>query len=664
MKRARLVTGLLIAVGIITTPCHADILAYEGFDYVEGSLFGQSGGFGWADAWTGGGNAVIAAGSLGYNDGSTDLPTLGNHAIIGGESGSATPIRSMVTELTQQPGTYWISFLGQRALPHATEIDNYTRAAVFQPRLGGASQLSVGKSTRSDVKEWGLYTDSDIDGTSQYSTVDQGDLVFALLQIDIVTGASNDTVSLWINPTLDPNAALGTPDAVNTGVDDYEFDGFRIFTGGSNSSGLYAQMAIDEIRVGTTRQDVVQNLLKEGDTDGNGIVDAADLVPIRTNYRKSVLLRSQGDLDGNGMVDFADFRQFKNGLLAEGMSLSQLDLKFLSVPEPGSLATLVLGVLGIGLLRRRPKAAPLLLAGAVALSGNAAQAVTVIGDDPTGYDIANAAVHTIDPFDTNLVDRDPPSNRGIAGDRKLRQTFQVAETINVGSIVISFDVTGGSSAGSANDTGLGLRFYEVADTLAGSWLPIGQPIAEVLFLDTLPSSDQTLTFNLGPGEVFALPALTGSAGYGIEISTPFASPSDGNPGVIRHSNNTDSTDFYAGGRYYVESGNASNSYRDIGLSIIATETTPCLFGDVNCDGTIDVENDLSAIAANFRKSVTLREEGDLTGNGFVDFDDFDEWKSNYTGSLANIDFGFLSTPEPSAVWLVGLSLGLAGVKRR
>ncbi len=50
---------------------------------------------------------------------------------------------------------------------------------------------------------------------------------------------------------------------------------------------------------------------------------------------------------------------------------------------------------------------------------------------------------------------------------------------------------------------------------------------------------------------------------------------------------------------------------------------------MNCTGGVTIE-DLQIIAANFRKA-GAREMGDLTGNGFVDFDDFGQWKQFYTG---------------------------------
>ncbi|TWT36981.1 hypothetical protein KOR34_19270 [Posidoniimonas corsicana] len=82
----------------------------------------------------------------------------------------------------------------------------------------------------------------------------------------------------------------------------------------------------------------------------------------------------------------------------------------------------------------------------------------------------------------------------------------------------------------------------------------------------------------------------------------------------------------------------------------------CDPGDVDCMGGVTLD-DLAIIAANFRTS-NFREFGDLTGDGFVDFDDFGEWKDNYTGSLEGVDLSFLSSPapEPSASMLVATLL--------
>jgi hypothetical protein len=57
----------------------------------------------------------------------------------------------------------------------------------------------------------------------------------------------------------------------------------------------------------------------------------------------------------------------------------------------------------------------------------------------------------------------------------------------------------------------------------------------------------------------------------------------------------------------------------------------------------------------------MRSEGDLVTNGFVDFDDYRQWKTAFLaggGSLAGIDLGFLtSVPEPAT----GLLAAIAGM---
>jgi hypothetical protein len=88
-----------------------------------------------------------------------------------------------------------------------------------------------------------------------------------------------------------------------------------------------------------------------GDTDGDGIVEAEDLTPIRTNYLQTVTMRSQGDLTGDLMVTFADFRQWKTEYLEAnpgGGSLAGVDLGFLNaVPEPSALILVLTGLLGL-----------------------------------------------------------------------------------------------------------------------------------------------------------------------------------------------------------------------------------------------------------------------------------------------------------------------------
>lgn len=288
--------------------------------------------------------------------------------------------------------------------------------------------------------------------------------------------------------------------------------------------------------------------------------------------------------------------------------------------------------------------------GAVAIllgmSTTAQALITVTGDPADGLNMAEAAVFTVDPFDASIPKQ---SNRGITEDRRLRQTFKNPTEINVGEIIVTFDVTGGA------EEGLGIRIYEVADVLASTWQPLGAPIKEIAYQQTLPANDMYMSFELTAGDVFNLPPRGGPgdpAGYGIEISTPFAEPSDGNPGVLWFANNdtvSPEVDYYAGGRYYTEFGTASDSWRDVGVALLASDEVPCDPGDVNCDTNVDL-TDLSIIASHFRQN-GIREEGDLSGNGFVDFDDFDEWKQNYPGafpggsSIADILAG---VPEPAS----------------
>jgi hypothetical protein len=278
-------------------------------------------------------------------------------------------------------------------------------------------------------------------------------------------------------------------------------------------------------------------------------------------------------------------------------------------------------------------------------------AVTLTADPIDRFGVS-PTVFTIDPFN-------PPSTgtaqRGVIGTRHLRQSFKNPTTMNVGEINISFDVSlGGPPYGGVNDTGLKFAIFQVDDVNAGSWAA-GALVREITIpMGTLPATTQILRLSLTGGDVFPLPArFDGTTGYGIELSTPNADAADGNPGVMIYT----TANFYDDGRQYSESG-ASNT-RDVGVSMLPSLETPCDPGDVNCDTTVDTV-DLGFIAANFRTSGE-HDDGDLTGDGFIDFDDFHQWKQNYPGAFPGSGGGeFSNVPEPTSGLFVALALVAIG----
>jgi hypothetical protein len=248
------------------------------------------------------------------------------------------------------------------------------------------------------------------------------------------------------------------------------------------------------------------------------------------------------------------------------------------------------------------------------------------------------------------------AQRGIAttaaqGHRHLRQTFQLSQDINVAQIIFGVDIENPTA-------GLQLKFYEVADVSA-AWNP-GSLVKELTF-PTLVDSTNWLGINFTGGDVFSLPArATGTTGYGIEYAdnTEIVGTT---LGQLRMTN--DGMSHYAGGQYYSES--AGFATRDTGLILVASTETPCDPGDVNCDTDVN-EIDLGIIAAHFRQN-GAREDGDLTGNGFIDFDDFDQWKKNFLGAGGGAG-SIGGVPEPASALLVACGaaglLSLTGQRRR
>lgn len=100
----------------------------------------------------------------------------------------------------------------------------------------------------------------------------------------------------------------------------------------------------------------------------------------------------------------------------------------------------------------------------------------------------------------------------------------------------------------------------------------------------------------------------------------------------------------------------------IGFDNVRVDTgVTCGVGDVDCNGDIDLD-DFAIIRDHFRLTVGSRSEGDLSGDGVVNFDDFLEWKGNYVGSFAGFEFQPVPEPSTSILFTLGFTVML-GVRR-
>jgi hypothetical protein len=246
MKKQIITLAGVLGLSVIA---HGAIIAYEGFDYAEGSLIGQNGGTGWASGgWTlqDGNAATVTTPGMQY-DGMSNLG--GKAQIIADSSNNAVAMRYLNTSLNSSSGVVWASFTGQKTL----DGNRYINFAFFNNDTEG---FALGHGTWA-ARNWTLNRSwSDPAGNTSVSTgasmLNESFLLmkFTFNEIEV----NNDLVEVWVNPTLaNGEAGLGTSTSL-TG--NWDFNRIRLAAGGGSSTtpsgGIF-----DEIRLGTEFTDVI-----------------------------------------------------------------------------------------------------------------------------------------------------------------------------------------------------------------------------------------------------------------------------------------------------------------------------------------------------------------------------------------------------------------------
>ena len=266
--------GLLTVVvltALLPGQARAALLAYEPFTNTPGTaIIGSSDGSGFSDSWQSNssqGTATNTSGGLSYTDSAGHvLLTAGGAGFFQGlttANSSMQPFRlfnfSRGTNGTDG-GTTWISFLVARQGPTGTLAGNpYGRGANVDHDLnaGALQKLAVGNSSGVGSNTVALIPQGSAsncrgDADSTFG----GQTNFVVVRINHISGG-DDSAWLFVDPELGVEPSTNSIGAEWLGAFDFSFDRLRVFAGGQkDATQPYAEMILDEYRVGETYADV------------------------------------------------------------------------------------------------------------------------------------------------------------------------------------------------------------------------------------------------------------------------------------------------------------------------------------------------------------------------------------------------------------------------
>ncbi len=243
MKTVLLLPVLATSIAL-TIPSHAVPIAYEGFDYAatdnpgndtgDVDIFGNTGGSGWANAWSGasGLNSNFIT-SPGFGPAAGSLTVSGNKLSLSGNNNGN--FRSPSSTPDADGATVYISFLGD------VDAGDYAGISLFD---GGGENLFLGKPFAE--ANWGIAGA----GPNSLSTTPTSTLSLLVYRIDFgaLNGGNDTRIRLYVNPAVGTEPAVADATAQRS---DFIWDQLRVQGGQGGVTG-----AFDEIRIGTEYGDV------------------------------------------------------------------------------------------------------------------------------------------------------------------------------------------------------------------------------------------------------------------------------------------------------------------------------------------------------------------------------------------------------------------------
>lgn len=251
LRTAALSALISLFAASVATHCRAELIAYEGFDYADGDLRGESGGEGeWLSAWIQGqgfGSGVtwqVGQPSLSYTDsGGRALPTAGG-AVRADDGGAGdTEFREARTwdsfDYNDDGDVLWFSFLFNRS-------SGNTSGGHFWIIGDAGLSNGIGVFINPENVSARIQVDFSVNSSSSESfTVGEDHFVVGRITF---SDLMDDEVRFWLDPELDaiPLDTASNSGAVSAALNQTNKNSFymRQF----NSPGV---TAIDEIRIGT-----------------------------------------------------------------------------------------------------------------------------------------------------------------------------------------------------------------------------------------------------------------------------------------------------------------------------------------------------------------------------------------------------------------------------